>query len=280
MAWTAPKTWAALDVPTAALFNAHIRDNMLILKTPFSDDGKVRAIDATCFASLAGTNLTGVGKLAAANTWTAGKQNYNAGATTRVIIPTLDVTGAAAGSMAVEGDYLHYMSATAVEWRWLGADVGLQAGSIPGSIWIDDDGMLHYIDDSSHERQCYSNSTPHTDANAVSGSLWIEGDYMHWVYTSGAEKLGHYNVAHVDGNPHTDDHDDVAHVNIAYGDSGGGPHGDTYTDHDDSPYYVHEHGDWDDVHVDTPHDDHAHDDWDDEHTHHGDTAYIDLPVLV
>ena len=31
MAWTTPKTWAAADVVTAALLNAHIRDNLNII---------------------------------------------------------------------------------------------------------------------------------------------------------------------------------------------------------------------------------------------------------
>ena len=31
MAWTAPRTWVASEVPTAAIMNAHIRDNFLEL---------------------------------------------------------------------------------------------------------------------------------------------------------------------------------------------------------------------------------------------------------
>lgn len=34
MAWTTPKTWVANEGLTAALFNTHIRDNLLALKSP------------------------------------------------------------------------------------------------------------------------------------------------------------------------------------------------------------------------------------------------------
>jgi hypothetical protein len=32
--WTPPRTWVAGEIPTADTFNAHIRDNLLTLKTP------------------------------------------------------------------------------------------------------------------------------------------------------------------------------------------------------------------------------------------------------
>lgn len=31
MAWTTPRTWVALEVPTAAIFNTHVRDNLKML---------------------------------------------------------------------------------------------------------------------------------------------------------------------------------------------------------------------------------------------------------
>ena len=33
MAWTAPRTWVAGEVPTASIMNAHLRDNELVLST-------------------------------------------------------------------------------------------------------------------------------------------------------------------------------------------------------------------------------------------------------
>lgn len=34
MAWTTPRTWVAGEVPTAAIMNAHVRDNLNALKDP------------------------------------------------------------------------------------------------------------------------------------------------------------------------------------------------------------------------------------------------------
>jgi hypothetical protein len=41
MAWTAPRTWVALETVTAALMNTHVRDNLLLLKTKVDDDGSL-----------------------------------------------------------------------------------------------------------------------------------------------------------------------------------------------------------------------------------------------
>lgn len=87
MAWTAPVTWAADQLVTAADMNAQIRDNLLVLKTAIDADGKIVAISSTYFASLDGANLTGVAKTAGASTYTAGVQNFNGGATVRLVVP-------------------------------------------------------------------------------------------------------------------------------------------------------------------------------------------------
>lgn len=87
MAWTVPKTWVADELVDQLDLNTYIRDNMLILKTPMDDTGKIIAIDSTRFANLSGTNLTGVAKLASNNDFTAGKQNFNAGSGTRLVLP-------------------------------------------------------------------------------------------------------------------------------------------------------------------------------------------------
>ena len=47
MAWTAPRTWVAGELVTAALFNTHLRDNLLILKTDTNDSGQLQFTDAT-----------------------------------------------------------------------------------------------------------------------------------------------------------------------------------------------------------------------------------------
>lgn len=38
MAWTTPRTWAANELVTATLLNAHLRDNLNALKSPPSDN--------------------------------------------------------------------------------------------------------------------------------------------------------------------------------------------------------------------------------------------------
>jgi hypothetical protein len=41
MAWTTPRTWTAGEVVTAAMMNAHVRDNLNVLKTNIGDDGTI-----------------------------------------------------------------------------------------------------------------------------------------------------------------------------------------------------------------------------------------------
>lgn len=62
MAWTTPRTWVAGETVTAQLMNAHVRDNLNILKTPIDDNGKVQALSSTYLANLDGSNLTNIPK--------------------------------------------------------------------------------------------------------------------------------------------------------------------------------------------------------------------------
>ncbi len=60
MAWTAPKSFSAGSVLTAAELNTHLRDNLLVLKTNIADSGVVdaglfNALAATAYALLDGT---------------------------------------------------------------------------------------------------------------------------------------------------------------------------------------------------------------------------------
>jgi hypothetical protein len=87
MAWTTPKTWVLEELVTATDLNTFLRDNMLFLKTSLDSSGKIVAINSTYFASLSGTNLTGVAKLAATNSFTAGKHDFNGGSGTRLVVP-------------------------------------------------------------------------------------------------------------------------------------------------------------------------------------------------
>ncbi len=87
MAWVTPRTWTSGELVTAAHLNEQIRDNLTVLKLAVGDDGKIPALSATYLANLSGTNLTGIAKLAAANSFTAGKQDFGAGASTRLVLP-------------------------------------------------------------------------------------------------------------------------------------------------------------------------------------------------
>ena len=289
MAWTAPRTWVASEVTTAALFNTHLRDNMLILGTAIGADGRLVALSASYLASLDGTNLTGVAVVGAANTYTAGKQDLSGG-TARVVIPvgTDKFDGAAGnktpGSLWVEGNYLHHVAeSTKVEWRYLGTSVGASAGTV-GSVWVDTDAMLHYIDSSGVERYVLSSSYPHADGAAVGGSLWAEG-YLHWANTGGQEYEGHADT-HSDGtshsdvahtNTHSDSHGDVAHDDVA------ASHTDTHADHTDVGHADY-HADTTTLHTDVAHTDTYSDTHGDvshaDHSDHADVAHDDRPESI
>lgn len=60
MAWTTPRTWVFAELVTESHLNTHVRDNLNILKTSIDDNGKIRAISSTYFASLDGSALTGL----------------------------------------------------------------------------------------------------------------------------------------------------------------------------------------------------------------------------
>jgi hypothetical protein len=87
MAWTTPKSWTIGQLVAAADLNEQVRDNFTFLKLIQDDTGKIPAISSTYFASLSGANITGIVKLASANDFTAGVQNFNGGATTRLVLP-------------------------------------------------------------------------------------------------------------------------------------------------------------------------------------------------
>ena len=86
MAWTTPRTWVAGELVTEGNLNEQIRDNHNILKTSLDTDGKITSLSTAFLADLSGLNLTGLAKLASANDFTSGKQNFNAG-TAKVVLP-------------------------------------------------------------------------------------------------------------------------------------------------------------------------------------------------
>lgn len=93
MAWSAPRTWVAGELVTAALGNAHWRDNLSLLKTSISDDGlewSGRWIRTTATVT-ADTPLANV-----AQTWNA------AGVTFTLLKANVTDTASAAASLLVD----------------------------------------------------------------------------------------------------------------------------------------------------------------------------------
>ena len=87
MAWTTPRTWIAGELVTEAHMNAQIRDNQTLLKVPLDSSGKITALSSSYVANLSGANLTGVMKTGSGNSVTSGVQDFDAGSTTRFVLP-------------------------------------------------------------------------------------------------------------------------------------------------------------------------------------------------
>jgi len=87
MAWTAPRTWVSGELVKADDLNTHVRDNQTVLKVPVGAAGKIIALTLTYFESLDTAALTSIAKLAGTNSFT-GKNDFNAGASARVVLPT------------------------------------------------------------------------------------------------------------------------------------------------------------------------------------------------
>ena len=301
MGWTAPRTWVHEEVVTAAIMNAHVRDNMVVLETPRDSSGRVTNLSSATFANLSAANLTGLADPAANNDFTAGRHRFNQGAGTRFVVPVgadkwAGTKGVDARGIWVEGNYLHHISSNhTTEWRYLGTGIANRPGAVPGSVWVNGD-YLHYICTNSDERRCESKGTTgHSDAGSLGGSAWAE-TYAHIVRESGTvEKPLHADVTHSDHTDHNDhndhddsgthvdhdDHDDVTH----------NPHEDQINHDDHLDYIASEwvHEDYDDHadHTDyTDHDDHddsgPHDDHNDHNdsTPHNDIDADNRPVVV
>lgn len=81
MAWTPPRTWVALETVTAALFNTHVRDNLIALR-----DGGIAIASQAAQDFLFAASSTQLGRLAAV----AGRvPEYNGSAWVMVVNPTV-----------------------------------------------------------------------------------------------------------------------------------------------------------------------------------------------
>lgn len=245
MVWTAPRTWVDGETPTATLFNTHLRDNQLILKTPFDSGGKLTALSSTYLADLDGSNLTGLAIFGGSNSFTAGTHSFYS-AVLRVPVGSNKYGGTSgnktAGSIWVESTALCHVDDTQDEWQYVGDSVSTPGAGYAGCVWLDtSDNRIHYVDALGTERVCLSSSQPHTDAAGDLGSIWTE-TYLHAMSASSVERQYHNDVSHSNHNDNLDHSDHDNHTD----------HGD-YTDHDDSGSG---HSDHDDGHVN--HDDYSH----------------------
>lgn len=288
MAWTAPRTWVDGEVPTAALLNTHLRDNLLVLGVTRDSTGRISGLGAATLADLSSANLTGLAKVDAGNAFGAGLTRFDR-ATARFVLPvgadkyTGSKAGATARGVWVEGNYLHHIAQNgSTEYRYLGTVVATPAGALMGSAWVEG-AELHYVDTSGVERKCiFAGSTAvHSDTLARGGSAWVE-TYVHWIQESGSlEVPGHADVTHSDhvdhadtpySDSHTDSHTDVTHSDAV--------HADSHADHSDvghSDAHADSHGDtphsdaYSDSHTDVSHAD---------GTPHSDIAADSRPVVV
>lgn len=143
------------------------------------------------------------------------------------------------GSIWVEGSDLHYVDSAGNERSFTGDNIGAPAGALSGSLWLDtSDNRVHYIAGGGAERVLPAVTAGlHTDAAAIQGSVWVEGDFLHAILTAtGVEGRKHADVAH----------SDTAHSDTAHNDTAHTDHSDTA--HDDS------------LHGDTAHSDTSHGD--------------------
>ena len=276
MAWSNPRTWVAAETVSHDEFNQQIRDNMLVLKTPIADTGKISGLTSTTLADLSGLNLTGVAKVASGNDFTGGKHSFNAGSAARLIAPVgvgkYDGSpgNKTSGSVWVDTDnYLHWVDAQSPgrEWRYLGAAGHSDAAALAGSLWVEASDV-RYVDPSNVARTV-TGTAGHSDAAAIGGSLWADTAYLGWVVETGTQAyLGHVDT-HSDAG-HVDSHSDTAHTD-SHSDA---VHGDSHADHSDVGHSD-AHGDV--AHADS-HSDSAHVD---SHSDAGHSdSHTDVPELI
>jgi hypothetical protein len=175
-----------------------------------------------------------------------------------------------AGSVWVEGQYLHFCPTTTTEYRYLGTYVANRSTALAGSMWVEGQ-FIRYIDSNKDERYLPlgAASTPAGVSSAINGSVWIENNRLNSI--QGLDKVKreyHGDTSHAD-DPGYDDHSDHLdqHTDTPHGDN---PPKDTFYDF---PM----------VYLDTPYQDggpHQDNTTHDDHSDHGDTPHADEPTFV
>jgi hypothetical protein len=167
-----------------------------------------------------------------------------------------------AGSVWVQGQYLHFCPTTTTNYRYLGTFVANRSAGVVGSIWIDGQN-LRYLDNNKDERvlPLGSVSSPSGVSSAINGSVWIENVRLNSIEGTVKQKREyHSDVSFADtsfGNthtdiPYTDGHQDQ-HGDNTPAEGQPGPHFDQYSDGHSDQAYSDEHSDA--PHADTPHSD-------------------------
>ena len=137
-----------------------------------------------------------------------------------------------AGSVWVQGDYLHFAASTTTNYRYLGTFVAYRSTGIAGSIWIDA-ANLRYLDSTKNERYLPlgAPSAPAGVASAINGSVWVENNRLNSVEGSTKQKREyHVDVAHQDDSHYDIDHEDAAFSNIGFSSDHTDSHSDSHVD--------------------------------------------------
>src|SRR4029077_1482835 len=120
-----------------------------------------------------------------------------------------------AGSIWVEGDFLHFVAEDLSEWQYAGESITVGSPALPGSLWVEGD-YLWYVDASSVERRITNVFVKTT--TGIEGSVWVDlQKNISWLGSDKAHRRGHSDTPHTD---HTDNtHSDATHGDIAHSDS-------------------------------------------------------------
>jgi hypothetical protein len=140
---------------------------------------------------------------------------------------------------------------------------------VPGSLWVETDGTLHYVGADGSERS-YTGILMGAAVGARAGSLWVYGECLYYVYggnkyycnlvqnqlgTPGREGSLWVEGAYLHWIAQTTKNDNYAHDDVPHGDAAHSNWGDSWSNHFDTA-----HADW--TNSWGNHND-AHDDWDD-----------------
>lgn len=95
------------------------------------------------------------------------------------------------GSIWVDGVYLRYIGQSGVT-RTTNESSGGTVTGVAGSIWVESN-YLSYMGTSNRRRRVGSKQGGRP-SGAIHGSLWLQGERLHWIDTSGYIRYNHTDV--------------------------------------------------------------------------------------